>query len=340
MKPVFYIALCGLVLLGIEPALAMAPLRMKVAPTDQLEIKGYRGDVEYIVDPTSSDIQVSVDRVDSAAATGRVEIDEWQFTMRREKNRVLLVVESPQSKEFWAKILTNFSKQPKFNLKVRAPALNTKLNWHEGKFFTKNFDNGLHLNIVKGDVQVLSGKGELRIDTQSGPIKILNWNGNADIETFESNIDVSGVEGDLRVDNFVGKSRVTGVTGFLRLASYKGDTRASQLKGKVEFKNGNSPLHIDNLEGELRGKTMQGAVFATVKGEVNIRVESNEGQINLRLPGSGAWVNLGTEAGSLLVPTFLKLTRLASQQIRSGKLRGTSSGSVFVRTTSGDIHIR
>lgn len=319
-------------------AMALAPLRMMVKPTDEIQIKGFRGDVEYMVDGSATDIIVSVERSDeSQTSAGQ---DDWQFVLRRDGNLILVQVESPQSKQVWREMMVKMEQQPKFNLKIKAPALSTKVNWHEGRFIAKDFKANLHVNIIKGNVDILGGEGELRIDSQAGQLKVLNWKGNAAIETYEGKVEVSGVEGDLKLDNFVGVSRVAGVTGDVKLLSYKGDTRASQIKGRLEFKNGNSPLHIEALQGELRGQSMQGPVFASIQGEANIRVESEEGTINLRMPQSGAWVNLGTVGGSLNVPNFLKLTRLPSQQIRSGKLRGNFGGSVFVRTTSGDIQLK
>jgi hypothetical protein len=112
------------------------------------------------------------------------------------------------------------------------------------------------------------------------------------------------------------------------------------VKGNLDFKNGNAPLRIDRFEGELRGQSGQGPVIAEIEGEADVRVRSQEGAVNLKLPESGAWVNLGTNEGQMQVPSFLKVTRLPSEQLRTGRLHGSNGGSVFVRTTSGEIRIR
>jgi len=318
---------------------------MMLTGKDQIQVKGFRGDIEYTVDEKATDLTVVLNRVDpspTANSNSGVSstIDDWQFGLRRESDIIHLSVESAQSKQAWAQTLSSVAQQPKFNLRIKAPSLPTKLNWHEGRFTARNFSASLQVNLVNGEVVLQKGSGDLRLVIQSGTAKVSGWTGPVHLQTYDAALEVVDVEGELRLDNFAGVSRVTGVLGGVQLTSHKGDTRASQIKGKLEFTNGNSPLHIEGIEGELRGKTMQGAVFATVKGEANVKLESQAGQVNLRLPQSGAWVNLGTEEGALNVPGFLKLTRLASQQIRTGKLKGSVGGSVYVRTTSGDIQLR
>ena len=321
-------------------ALAMAPLRMLVQPGDEVTVKGFQGKVEYIPKDEAKDILVQVSRLNVDSDKEGSISDEWQFTMKRKDGEIQIQVESPQSKQTWSELLVSGAAQPQFNLRIVGPSLPMKVNWQKGSFRTSKFNNTLHVNLLQGTVDVFGGEGELRVDSQRGDVKVISRKGNVEVETYEGKIEVSGIEGDVSVDNFVGDSRVADVEGSLKLLSYKGKTTASKVKGRLEFKNGNSPLHIDNLQGELRGKTMQGPVFAAIKGEANVRVESEEGQISLRLPASGAWVNLGTQEGALRVPNFLKLTRLPRQQIRSGRLRGSVGGSVFVRTTSGDIKLR
>lgn len=328
------------IVLVTSESLALAPLRLLVQAGDEITIKGFQGNVEYIPKDGATDLVVQVSRSNMNSEKQEVAADEWQFTMKRKDGRIQIQVESPQSKQAWSEILMTGAAQPRFDLKIVGPSLPMKVNWQQGSFKTSKFNNTLHVNLLKGRTEILGGEGELRVDSQSGFVKVLNRKGNVEVETYDGKVEISGIEGDVAVDNFVGDSQVVAVDGGLKLLSYKGKTTASKVKGRLEFKNGNSPLHIDNLQGELRGKTMQGPVFAAINGEANVRVESEEGQISLRLPASGAWVNLGTEEGALRVPNFLKLTRLPRQQIRTGRLRGSVGGSVFVRTTSGDIKLR
>ena len=71
-----------------------------------------------------------------------------------------------------------------------------------------------------------------------------------------------------------------------------------------------------------------------------MRIQSKEGNVNLTLPNSGASVNVATAEGQLVLPAFLAVTRSPNLKSSKGKLRGEVAGSVFVRTTEGNIRIK
>lgn len=229
---------------------------------------------------------------------------------------------------------------PKYDLRLMGPSIPLSINWHEGQIRVEKLQADLQITAQKADVGVGGGKGELKITNLEGRVLVRDHKGELHVDSYLATVEIENLEGQLDLENFTGESKIQTVSGNVMLSSYRGSTRVAGVKGRMEFKNGVSPLHIENFEGELRGRSAQGPVFADVRGEADVRVETAEGQVNLRLPASGAWVNLGTAEGSLAVPGFLKLTRLQSQQIRTGRLRGSNGGSVFIRTGSGDIRIK
>ncbi len=318
----------------VTQAFAVGPFSIEVQKGDRVRIKGFRGDVTYVVKEAAPQLTVQI-------TNAKKEMDDnWQFSMRRQDDAILVMVDGPQSKQAWADMMADSKLQPVLNLTIVGPSLPLQLNWQEGKFSTRDLKAEALVNLLAGEVDIQGGEGAIRVDAQKGLVKILKHQGSVDVDTYEARVEVGESRGDVTVNNFIGATRVTQMEGALSLLSYKGDTRISRVKGSLAFKNGNSPLHIENLRGDLRGRSMQGPVYASIEGEANVRVESEEGPVNLRMPGSGAWVNLATEEGSLQVPSFLKLTRLPSRKIRTGKLRGDYGGHIFVRTTSGDIRLR
>lgn len=292
---------------------------MMVREGDRIAIKGFRGGVEYKVDPKAKDLRVEA-REQEVNPPVHFK-DEWQFSFKREGSVIQVFVDSPTSKQIWSEVLAT-SMQPEFYLKLIGPPLPLNINWNTGRIVVSNLASDLHITSIHADIIVSKCTGELSIANQEGYIQIREHTGQ------------------VKVDSYLAKVRIENTSGDVNLYSFKGVSVLSDIKGRLEFKNGNSPLRIEKFEGELRGESRQGSVFADIRGTADVRVESAEGAVNLKLPSSGAWVNLGTADGSLSVPNFLKLTRLQSQKIRSGRLKGSAGGSVFVRTGAGDIQLR
>lgn len=314
-----------------------APVKMLTQPGDHVVIKGFRGNVEYFVNNAVSDVTVELkQQVKSEVLKHQ---DEWQFLFKRDGSEIQILIEGPTSKFTWSDVAAT-AQMPEYFIKVTGPLLPVNINWNEGQIAVSDLNSELHIAALKADIAVLRGEGDLTITNQEGSVVVRNRKGAVKIDSYRARVEVQNIEGKFDIENFVGESRVQNVIGNVSLNSYKGTSKMSNIKGRLEFKNGNSPLHIDKFEGELRGRSAQGAVYAEIKGEADVRLESAEGAVNLQLPTSGAWVNLGTTEGLLAVPAFLKLTRLPTQQIRTGRLKGSSGGSIFVRTTSGDIRIR
>lgn len=319
----------------------LQPVKMAVNAGDSVQIKGYKGSVEIISQNQSLEVTVEVVQSvsDQVAAEYKTLLDEWQFHLRREGDVVLIKVEGPATKELWNQTLVS-GIAPEFHLKVTMPALATEVNWGEGKFISNNHMASIKVTQNKGDVLVTGGEGDLVISNHEGSVTVRNRKGEVSIESYLAKVELENLQGQVNLENFTGESRVEKIEGALSVRSFRGNTKVARVKGRLEFKNGNSPLHIENFQGELRGKSLQGPVSVEVLGEADVKLETQEGSVNLKLADSGAYVNLGSAEGSLLVPNFLKLTRLPNQQIRTGRLRGSRGGRVFVRTTSGDVRVR
>ena len=317
--------------------MVMAPVKLLVADNDSVVVKGYRGKFVYVVNDQLRDVTVQVSEIDSGESVASRE--DWQFSIKKNDNEIQAFIEGPISKQSWNEILLS-GRAPGYFLKITGPSLPLTVVWNEGDISVADLNADLQVSVQKARVTVLRGVGDIRVNSIEGAVQLEGRKGEVHIDTYQSVVTVNNVEGRLDLENFTGESKVQGVNGNVALSTYRGGTRVSDVKGKLEFKNGVSPLFIEKFEGELRGRSGQGAIYADVRGEADVRLESAEGTVNLRLPASGAWVNLGTEEGDLAVPGFLKLTRMQSRQIRTGRLKGSNSGSVFVRTTSGDIRIK
>jgi DUF4097 and DUF4098 domain-containing protein YvlB len=313
------------------------PVQMIVQNDDRVVIKGYKGSVDYIVSPAAKDITVEMKQ--STSTTEDKMTDDWQFLFKRDGSEIQIFIDGPASKTAWVKMVSQ-QNAPAYEIRVRGPALPVTINWNEGRISINDLSSQILVTSLKADISILRGEGDVMVSNQEGAIFIRDRKGAVKIDSYNAKVDIENIEGQLDLDNFMGETRAQNVSGQMKFSSYRGVSRLARLKGRLDFKNGNSALNIEKFEGELRGKSAQGAVNAEIRGDADVRLESAEGTVNLQLPASGAWVNLGSVEGNLVVPSHLKLTRTATQQIRTGRLRGGAAGTIFVRTKSGDIRIK
>lgn len=348
LMSVLFIGICVWLTSSGANATPLQPMRFNLEKSEKVVIRGYRGSVNYTVNENLEDISIQViegttgptEKLTKPVERTLASEEEWQVSMNKENDQVLINIEGPITKQRWSEILAsqNF---PYYSINITGPSRPVEVNWQQGQVSLNNLNSQVQVTLLKGDVVVEGGSGDANISNQEGVIRLKNRKGQMRIDAYLAKVEIEGIEGKLELENFTGDSVVQNVSGQVDLASYRGTTRMASVNGRIDFKNGNSALHIEKFEGELRGKSAQGAIFAEVNGDANIRVESAEGAVNLRLPASSAWVNLGTEEGNIAAPSFLKLTRVSDKKYRTGKLRGgASGGSVFVRTTTGDIRIR
>lgn len=331
-----------------QAATPLAPIRMKVEPQDRLLIKGYRGRVEYFARENAPDIVVTIKEVERPNSsptkkTGKpFGSDDWQVNVKRENNVIVMSIDGPSTKQSWSELLIGGSltaDAPEFAISATGPARPLEVSWHEGPIKIENLDSELRVTSVKSAIEIGQGKGDATVTIQEGELDIKNRKGPLYIESYNAKVNILGSDGPVRLENFAGDTVLRGADGSVEFMSYKGTTHLANIKGRLDYKNGVGALHIEKFEGELRGQSAQGAVTAEILGEADARLQAAEGAVILHLPSSGAWVNLVTTDGQMAVPSYLKPTRLPVQTVRSGKLKGSTGGTINVRTTSGDIRI-
>jgi DUF4097 and DUF4098 domain-containing protein YvlB len=328
-------------------ATPMAPIRMLVQPQDHILIKGYRGKIEYLTKDNTNDVTITAHEIEktapAVAGSKPISLDDWQLSVRRENGVILVIVDGPTTKQTWNELLLAgqmSAEVPEFDLTITGPSRPMEISWHDGPIHVDGLNADLHVTTIKSALTVLHGQGDATISIQEGSLDLRERKGQIAIESYTAKVDLLKTEGPIRLENFAGDSLVQVAEGPMSLTSFKGSTKLSSIKGSLNFKNGIAPIHIEKFEGELRGQSSQGPVFADIAGEPDVRVQSAEGAVTLHAASNGAWVNVGTSDGAMNVPSYLKLTRLQTQQIRTGKLKGNGGGSIYVRTTSGEIHLK
>lgn len=323
-------------------AIEYKPLTMRVEPQDQFLISGFKGRVNIIANEKSSSITIGIKQINSDRASGEIKelFDEWLFSLQRDENLVELTVRSPQAKQKWAKYLTESEFIPEFEITISAPSRPLKLAWRTGQISLKNWMQLAQVQIQEGRVDIQGGSGGVKVSHQEGQVMVTGYKGSVDIDTYKGKIIAQDTQGPVVIDNFVGESIISNSDGDVALSSFKGSMKVNKGKGRIDFANERGILNISGFSGDVRGRSEQGAVIANLNSSSNVRITTEQGNVSLRLPGSGASVNLGTEDGAFYVPNYLRLTRLPNLKLMRGRLRGKNPGNIYVRTESGSIRVR
>lgn len=319
--------------------LTYKPLSLEVQKGDRVEITGFHGKVTTTVSEKARGVtvqlkQINPDKADSA------EVDEWLFSMQKQENVIQIHVRSPQSKTSWSRMLSQTGAQPRFELLIQMPSLPVEVSWREGDVTFKGLRDELKIYAHSGNVSVMDHQARVQVNHQKGTIRLNDVKGDADVDTYAGKVVVNGLEGVLKLKNFNGTSDVLKVDGQVDFITYGGKLKVSGGKGRVEYTNEKGKVTLDKFEGRVRGVSEQGSLSATLVGNSNVRVTSNEGSVSLRMLNSSASVNAGSKEGPLNTPQYLRLTRLPNLRLVRGRLRGKNPGQVYVRTESGPIRIR
>ncbi len=336
---------------SVTPSVELAPLSIEILPEDSYLVRGFHGRVRVLAQPDSDQLIVRMRQsgLDAPAAGApassmrnplmRRHMDEWHFSLSRQGSVVELLITSPQSKDLWQKMLADESLWPRFDLEILAPSRPMDIVWRKGPIQVKGWQAPLNLHSQSGDVLVEDSQGALVVTHQMGSVKVLRHQGQVQMSTFNGVLSLERVVGRIEVENFSGETSVAQSEGEVILAGFEARQSVVGGSGRIEFNNQRSPLRVEGFSGELRGESVQGEVVASLRGEVNVRVLTKEAAVHLQLPGSGARVNIGSQAGNIQSPSFLRVDQFPNLRVARGRLRGSDGGQVYVRTESGAIRL-
>lgn len=326
---------------SLAKTLEFKPLSIQVQPEDKYLVRGFKGKITVVGRAKGDQLQVTLKQIQPAKIPSDMKdiVDEWLFSVQRKGSLIEVVVRSPHSKTSWEKTLQS-QIMPSFEMELIGPSRELELALREGDVRLENWSAAAKIYAQNSDVLVQGGEGELDLGVQEGKVTLLKHKGKAVIESYSARITSRNGDGFLSIVNFTGPTDIVQHDGPVELKGYEGGFVISQGKGRLEFDVDRATVKVSDREGELRGKSQQGSIVAKPKGEAEIRLTTKEGNISLTLPGSGAQVNLGTEEGQIYAPNYLRLSRLPTMKMVQGRMKGSVSGQVYVRSQSGSIRVR
>jgi hypothetical protein len=314
---------------AVGAASSQAPLQeIPTQAGDVVVMKGYRGRVVFKGVPTATQLRLTVRK--AGAGEGFVQV-------RREAQRqVVIEVVGPTEREIWIK---NPVAVAEFDLQLEGPPRVVDLAWRQGRAEFLDWSQPVTAIMIQGEVDSRRSTGDWALDVHSGSVKIYDHDGGLRVTGYDPRVEIQGGQGDLRLENFLGMSRVAQRQGRHELVAHRGSISVSQGKGRVDLQNDRATIRLDDFEGAVRGVSGPGSVLAQLRGEIDVQLRSQEGDVRLRVPDSGADINVATQSGQLIVPGFLQTQRSDSVKSARGRLRGALPGRIMIRSQSGSVSV-
>lgn len=343
-----YAVLCALLAVLAFPAAHGKETRYKDFPLDvrdgdRLVIQGLKGHVKLTPQAPGKPAVLRARKAiaDKSAADDLARFDALSFAVRRDTNTVTIEIKGPDSKLAWNQWLKPSA--PELNFEIEAPQVPVEVNVREGILTVQNWKQALFIGLVSGAIRTTATEGQMRAQIQRGEIKIEKHRGRVEVDSYGAKLSLQELEGDLDLTNFAGESNLNLVHGNIDVRSQAGAVALGKSSGSFDFILGRGSVVVSGFEGSVRGQTDQGAVAATLEGESDVHIESNQGPVTVKLPAnSGASVRLQTDEGSLAAPEAIASGAAAARaKVLSGRLNGTGpKGAVAIKSKSAPLRVR
>jgi DUF4097 and DUF4098 domain-containing protein YvlB len=355
-RRILFAAVCfpfaaALVVFAKTPDAFAAPkeLRYKEMPLDlrsgdRLIISGVKAQVRVKQSDAAAfgaTLRASKFLPDKASAESAEQFEALTFAIKRDGSNLLVEEKGPTTKPAWEAWLKS-TDRPELVLEIEASAVPVEIHIQEGTIDIQKWTQSVTASVISGKMKTKDTEGLLRLQVQKGAVEISRHKGNAEVDSFSAPLIVQTLEGSLDLTNFAGETNLAGIQGRVEMLAHAGATNIRQSSGSFEFTNGRGALSLASFDGQVRGKTDQGAVALNVEGEAEVDVDSQQGNVAVRLPAnSGAVLQLHTEEGGIVAPEDIRTNITSTHRSAAGRLEGDGpKGVVVVKSKSGAIRVR
>lgn len=281
----------------------------------------------------------------------QAQFESATFTVRREGSTVLIEERGPDSKTKWDSYLRERTKT-EFVFEIVANSVPVDIITQEGSVKIDGWQEAMTVSLIDGQLTTSETTGHLRLQMQKGSATIGRHTGAVVFDGFGAKLEVTDLDGSLDLTNFGGDSQLTRIKGRVEILTQAGTTSIANSSGFLEFVNGRGAFNLSDFDGQVHGETALGPISLGLKGEPEVDIESEKGNVAVRLPAdSGASLQLQSEEGGIITPDEIQTELRAgfvgtirkpnSTAIVSGLLPGQGpKGRIAVRSKSGAIRIR
>lgn len=211
----------------------------------------------------------------------------------------------------------------------------------EGNVVCKQWSSSVHVVIQKGSLTCLEGEGGVRAHVQDGDIEIGGRAGSVETESYEGKVTLKSIKGDVKVRHYSGAVSVETQEGKIDVSSQKARVRVVGGSGDLNFKSHSGPVTVVGFSGPVEGESEQGAVSIKALENVNLKLVSKDGPVDVFIPQkSAAGVAIDSFGGRVRSPKYLKVSPVGDASLVRGRLRGNIPGRIYVKTQTGRVTLK
>lgn len=323
-----------------------APLQMSAAGIKRLVVVAYAGDLR-ISASTKKDIWIQTQKNITPEPGRESEVGDLlsQLLISHQviEDRVEVRATLPGlNRERWSKWAQKDVGTPRVRMEIQVPSgVTVEVFLNRGTVGAKGLSSGLQVISQNAKVAVANIEGAVEIKTVAGQIQVSKIKGPVGVESYSAPVTVAEVTGKLKLKSFLGTSEVENVDGPIAMTFQKGKVSLQKTKGNLDFDNSAASIKVSDHDGSINGKTDTGGVNVKLSGAVDVKLESQSGNLVVQAPrDSKARVTMFSAKGSLTAPSGVDRQRGSTGATAWGRLRGTESGSIRLKSDSGDIVLK
>ncbi|HEY8272693.1 MAG TPA: hypothetical protein VIG33_17495 [Pseudobdellovibrionaceae bacterium] len=312
---------------------AHAVLSFEVTPQDieRIVILGLEAQVQLSGQSTAQKLRIS--GVDETNEPG-------QFALERKERILFIKMQEYPDKKSWKEALSRVPKRK--ILELTGVPIPVEIQLREGQVNSQKWNKELKISLIKGKVFSVGGSTSLSIQLQNGEASVQDQTSKLMADVYKGKLQVRNLQGDLDASVFSGSLNIEKSKGFLSINTAQSSAKVLQSSGTLQFENGKGSVMTQQFVGRVDGQTGEGPVSLGILPDTDIHVKSTKGRVSVQtVAGSGAFVNLLSTDGEILVPAELKVNRSAAEKSVRGRLRGgEQKGSIVVRSQEGSIVVK
>jgi DUF4097 and DUF4098 domain-containing protein YvlB len=326
------VVVCGLVFLGLNPALAAAKERYeeKFEKTVALDrdgsvvLRNISGDIEVKV-WDRAEVQIRALKVSRTNTEEQAQKNFSKVTIEVTQDGDILRIETKRDKEYFRKSSSNKNVSVDFWLVIPSQAA-ADMKSISGDVLMEDIGADAKAVTISGDIDMKNIGGKLRAHATSGEVTVFD---------AREGVDCESVSGDLEIRRVRGGADLKTVSGDITLENCQGDVEAEVVSGDIDL------VDISGAR-EVTAKSMSGNVkyVGSLEEGGSYQIGSLNGDVTMMLPGSSAFeLYAKTFSGDLNTDFEVTLAGKISKR----ELRGTVNGGgadLSIKTFNGDVYLK
>ncbi len=268
--------------------------------------------------------------------------EDWHFAYAKDGEGLKLSVKGPADKSRLQMAYRNEGRHlPQFQINVTGPSRVVNIYSRLGNTVLTNWEENVNIVNHAGRVNLTGLKAQTRVLLMNGDFSINNSKGGLFFESYSANSIISNFEGKIKTETFSGSHKIESNKGSIDWSQQAGKLSFLNSKTQLDFRVGSANVQIEKVEGDVRGQITSGSLKVNISSNINLRVNSVDGPVNITAQQSSASINVGSKKGEIYGPSYLKTQQWSNLKTMTGKLRGAhGGGSIFVRSDNANIRIR